>query len=73
LTGQVLLQRRGIETALRIGVRPAGASEPGSSGGLLFHAWIEVGGVPVNDVLDVGDRFLAFPLDEGLDAIGAGA
>ena len=74
LTGQLLLQRRGIETSLRIGVRPAAAGEPGASGGLLFHAWIEVDGVPVNDVLDVGDRFLAFPSDEGLDAIvGAGA
>ena len=74
LTGQLLLQRRGIAASLRIGVRPAHDSDRGSSGGLLFHAWIEVGGVPVNDVLDVGDRFLAFPMDEGLDAIvGAGA
>lgn len=69
LTGQLLLQRRGIETALRIGVRPADVGESGASAGLQFHAWLEVGNVPVNDLLDISDRFFAFPLDEGLDVI----
>jgi hypothetical protein len=69
LTGQLVLQRRGIDTTLRIGVRPAADGEEGASAGLLFHAWLEVGDVPVNDALDVGDRFLAFPLEDGLDAM----
>ncbi len=69
LTGQLLLQRRGIESVLKIGVRPADAGEPGASPGLQFHAWLEVGDVPVNDLLDIGDRFLAFPLQQGLDAV----
>jgi Transglutaminase-like superfamily len=69
LTAQIVLQRRGIESQLCIGVRPAATGDVGASGGLLFHAWVEVGGVVVNDVLDIGDQFLAFPLEQGLDAI----
>lgn len=71
LTGQLLLQRRGIESVLRIGVRPAIGEEGDASSSLLFHAWVEVGDVPVNDTLDIGDRFLPFPLEEGLDVLDA--
>jgi hypothetical protein len=48
-----LLQRRGIETQLRIGVRLAG-------GELDAHAWVEHAGVPLNDSADVGERYAAF-------------
>lgn len=63
LTAQYLLRRRGIRAELRIGVRPnddpvvSGRAEP-----MLFHAWVEVGDVVINDVLDVGTTFATFPV-----------
>jgi hypothetical protein len=48
-----VLRRRGLHAELRIGVgdrRPA----------LDAHAWVEVGGVPVNDSADVVSRYRAF-------------
>lgn len=48
-----LLRRRGVPSDLRIGVRLA-------KGVLDAHAWVECGGVPVNDSLDVGSQFAAF-------------
>lgn len=65
LTTQILLQRRGIESSVRIGVASSGSSlgPSESDSGLLFHAWVEVAGVPVNDSLDVARTFTPFPLD----------
>jgi hypothetical protein len=48
-----LLRRRGVRCELRIGVRM-------TDGALEAHAWVEHGGVPVNDRPDVGDHFPAF-------------
>jgi hypothetical protein len=47
------LRRRGIDSSLRIGVRVVDRA-------LEAHAWVECGGRPVNDALDVGIRFTAF-------------
>ena len=48
-----LLQRRGVATELRIGVRLVG-------GVLDAHAWVEYLGVPVNDRRDVAPQFGPF-------------
>lgn len=48
-----LLRRRGVASALRVGVQLAGTS-------LHAHAWVECHGVPVNDRPDVGARFASF-------------
>jgi len=49
-----LLRLRGIESALRIGVRKAPV-------GVEAHAWIECGGRALNDREDVSLRFIPFP------------
>jgi hypothetical protein len=48
-----LLRRRGVASDLRIGVRL-------NQGVLDAHAWVECGGVPVNDQPDVGTQFASF-------------
>lgn len=48
-----LLHRRGIITDLRIGVLWA-------EGKLDAHAWVEYQGMPINDVADIGKRFVPF-------------
>lgn len=48
-----LLQRQGIRTQLRLGVRKAAAR-------LEAHAWIEHQGVPLIDAPEIHDRFAAF-------------
>jgi hypothetical protein len=49
-----ILRRRGIDAELVIG-----ADAP-QRGELEAHAWVEVAGVPVNDVPDVRERFGSF-------------
>lgn len=67
-TALLLLRRDGVPAELRIGVRPRGADDPAEgTDTLLFHAWVEVADVPVNDELDVASRHAVFPLD-GLGA-----
>jgi hypothetical protein len=51
-----LLRRRGIDAELVLG---AGAPRDGQ---LPAHAWVEVAGEPVNDALDVRERFGSFGL-----------
>ena len=51
-----LLRRRGIDAELVIGV------EAPRGGELPAHAWVEVAGEPVNDALDVRERFGSFGL-----------
>lgn len=53
LTLAWLLQRQGITTNLRLGVRKAVSR-------LEAHAWLEFQGVPLIDAPEVGDRFAAF-------------
>ncbi|MEX1135091.1 MAG: lasso peptide biosynthesis B2 protein [Acidimicrobiia bacterium] len=53
LTLAWLLRRRGHAPSLRIGVRRA-------TGELLFHAWIELDGLVLNDAPDVADNFTPF-------------
>jgi len=53
LTLAWLLQRRGMATDLRLGVRKAAAR-------FEAHAWIELGGTPLIDGPDVHERFVAF-------------
>ena len=48
-----MLQRRGVTSQLRIGVRM-------NQGKLDAHAWVEYAGVPINDQPDVGQQFAAF-------------
>jgi hypothetical protein len=48
-----LLQRRGIQAQLRIGVRSL-------EGTIEAHAWLEYQGKPINDAHDVAQRFAAF-------------
>lgn len=48
-----LLRRRGVESQLRLGVRKEG-------GELKAHAWVEFGGVALNDRDDVRHRYAAF-------------
>lgn len=52
-----MLGREGIDAELRIGVRM-------THGALAAHAWVEAGGVPVNDARDVAGTFV--PLVDGL-------
>jgi hypothetical protein len=51
-----LLRRRGIDAQLVIG------AEAPRGGELPAHAWVEVTGEPVNDALDVRERFGSFGL-----------
>ena len=51
-----LLRRRGIDAELVIG------AEAPRDGELPAHAWVEVAGEPVNDALDVRERFGSFGL-----------
>lgn len=51
---EALLLRHGLDARLRIGSVREG-------GGLLAHAWVEHGGVPLNDAADVAERYLPFP------------
>jgi hypothetical protein len=51
-----LLRRRGIDAAVRIGVRR-------TDGRLEAHAWVEIDGLVLNDAQDVGSRFAAFEGD----------
>ena len=53
LTLAWLLQRRGMATDLRLGVRKVTAR-------LEAHAWIEFGGIPLIDGPEVHERFVAF-------------
>ena len=53
LTLAWLLQRRGMSTDLRLGVRKAAAR-------LEAHAWIEYRGIPLIDTAEVLERFTAF-------------
>jgi hypothetical protein len=48
-----LLRCHGIETDLRVGVKPA-------ANGLEAHAWVELQGQPLNDDLDVHRHFRPF-------------
>ena len=48
-----LLQRRGVQSDLRIGVRLI-------QGALQAHAWVECEGIPVNDRSDVSAQFVPF-------------
>jgi len=54
LTLTVLLTRRGIDGTIRLGAAHRG-------GQFMAHAWVEVGGSPVNDSSDVAERFAPFP------------
>ena len=47
-----LLRRRGIDSALRIGVRM-------EDGEFMSHAWVEWQDTVLNDTPDVGQRFMA--------------
>jgi len=49
---------QGVPAELRIGVR--------TQEGFSAHAWVEVGGQPVNDAPDVAERFA--PFDDSLSA-----
>ena len=51
-----LLRRRGIDAELVTG------AEAPRGGELPAHAWVEVAGEPVNDALDVRERFGSFGL-----------
>ena len=48
-----MLGREGVAAELRIGVRM-------TAGALAAHAWVEAGGVPVNDARDVARAFVPF-------------
>ena len=54
LVSRCLLQRKGIETELKIG------ASNDSSASFNAHAWLEFQGVVINDSKDVGDRFSVF-------------
>ena len=51
-----LMRRRGFDGELVIG------AEPVRNGVLPAHAWVELGGIPMNDAADVRDRFGSFGL-----------
>ncbi len=51
-----LLRRRGIDAQLVLG------TERPRDGELPAHAWVEVDGIPVNDVADVRERYGSFEL-----------
>ncbi len=59
---QWLLRRRGIETALRVGVRKTPTA-------IEAHAWLEHEGVPLIDAPDVHQRFA--PFDQAISAVRA--
>lgn len=46
-----MLRRRGIDSHLRVGVARKGEA-------FLSHAWVEWQGVVLNDVADIGERFI---------------
>jgi len=48
-----LLRRQGIESDLRFGARK-------EAGQMEAHAWVELDGIPLNDTLDVDQRFKPF-------------
>jgi len=48
-----LLRRQGIESDLRFGARKEAER-------MEAHAWVELDGVPLNDTLDVDQRFKPF-------------
>ena len=48
-----LLSRQGIKSDLRFGARK-------EAGRIEAHAWVELKGVPLNDTLDVDQRFTPF-------------
>ena len=48
-----MLRRRGVDSALRLGVRL-------DKGRLQAHAWVEIGGRPVNDAPGVAGQFAPF-------------
>ena len=48
-----MLRRRGIDSRLRIGVRLLEASR------LDAHCWVELDGVPLNDVADIASHYAA--------------
>ena len=50
---QAVMRRRGLETALRIGVRKVGAVAEG-------HAWLEYQGTPVNETTGVTSTYVLF-------------
>jgi hypothetical protein len=58
-----LLTGRGVQAAIRIGVRFNG-------GALDAHAWVECDGVPVNDKADVADQFAPFERSLGARDFG---
>ncbi len=47
------LRRRGVDSELRIGVKPRGEA-------IQAHAWLEYGGKVLNDAPDVADEFAPF-------------
>ena len=55
LTLAWMLRERGVPAEMRIGVGKDNAREA-----LLFHAWVEIDGLVVNDSPDVADRFAPF-------------
>jgi len=55
------LRRRGIPCELRIGAQPA-------DGTLKAHAWVELGGRPINDAADVSMQFPPFGTTEPASA-----
>jgi transglutaminase superfamily protein len=48
-----LLKRQGIESDLRFGARK-------EAGRMEAHAWVELSGIPLNETLDVEQRFKPF-------------
>ena len=50
-----LLGRHGVDADLRFGVRPSAVDASPD-----FHAWVEVGGTPVNDRADIATEFIPF-------------
>jgi hypothetical protein len=54
LTLQRLLHGSGVPAQLRIGARHVGD-------GVAAHAWVELGGRPLNDAPDVAERYPPFP------------
>jgi hypothetical protein len=49
----VLLRQAGHDGTLRIGARRSDA-------GLEAHAWVELNGAPLNDRVDIAERFTPF-------------
>ena len=70
LSAQLLLSRRGCPTTLQIGVRRVSQDDAVGSD-FHFHAWLEVGGVPVNDRDDIAQIYAGFPPDS-LPSVVAG-